>query len=78
MQVTVKGVITSIQERKKDDREYTELYLAQPGERNQVAVRLNGHRANSFQPFDVQEFTGTLMIWKTRDGVGTLVMADDH
>lgn len=78
MQVTVEGVITSIEEKTKDDKKMTEVLLAQKGEKMQVAVRLPGHRANEFSPFQVESFKGRLMQWKTRDGVGSMVLVGDY
>lgn len=77
MQVTVEGVVTSIEQATKDEKKFTVLMLAQKGEQQQVKVRLAGHCAANYSEFQVATITGRLMTWKTRDGVGMMVMADD-
>lgn len=82
MQVTVKGVITSIVRKEKvADNEIkvsTELLLAQQGEKEQVAVRLPGDQLEDWKSYLYQpaEFFGRLMTWKTRDGIGSMVMVE--
>lgn len=76
MQVMVEGVITSIEEKSKEDKDFTELLLAQKGEKVQVAVRIPGKHGNDFEPFQIESFKGRLMQWKTRDGIGSMVLVD--
>jgi hypothetical protein len=83
MRVTIEGVITSIEEDVKQgqdgrpDRKITKLLLAQKGEKMQTEVRLPGHVGNGYSEFDQASFTGDLMAWKTRDGVGMLINVPD-
>lgn len=77
MQVTVEGVITSIEQKTKDDKKSTELLLAQKGEKVQVSVRLPGHQATNYEPFQIESFKGRLLQWRTRDGVGSMVLVGD-
>lgn len=76
MRVSVEGVITSIEIKEKDDKTNTELLLAQQGEKTQVTVRIPGNVADMFSLFEVTNFTGRLMMWKTRDAVGSMVMCE--
>ncbi|SFT00913.1 hypothetical protein [Paenibacillus sp. 453mf] len=78
MMVTVEGVITSVEEKTKDDKPYTELLLAQKGEKMQVTVRVPGAKSNDYEPFQVETFQGRLMQWATRNGVGSMVMVDGN
>lgn len=75
MQVTVEGVITSLWEKVKDDRQVTEMLIAQKGEREQVLVRLEGHRANEYSEFELTSITGRLITWVSRNTVGKMIMA---
>lgn len=82
MKVTVEGVITSKEVKTKtgDDgktRVSTELLLAQPGEKLQAAIRLQGDRTQDYELYVPAVFEGQLMSWKTRDGVGMMVMVQD-
>lgn len=82
MRVTVEGVITSI-DIKKTIRENvekisTELLLAQQGEKEQVTIRLNGDVRSSFKLFIPELFSGRLMTWTTRNGVGSMIMVEDE
>ena len=74
MQVVVEGAITSIEVKTKNDEPITELLLAQKGEREQVKVRLNGDRQDEFELFQVEAFSGRLMMWPQRNGIGSMVM----
>lgn len=76
MKIAVEGAITSIEVKEKDEKVFTELLLAQQGEREQVKVRLNGDRTDEFDMFQVESFQGRLMTWKQREGIGSMVMAD--
>ncbi|MNV55671.1 hypothetical protein D3C71_1479110 [compost metagenome] len=76
MVVTVEGHVTSIQEKTKDDKDYTELMLAQQGEKEQIVVRLKKHVADEYSLFEIGNFTGRLMTWKQREGIGSMVMVD--
>lgn len=76
MIVTVDGVITSIAQREKEGKKSTELLLVQEGEKEQVTVRLNDHVAEMFSKFEQQTFTGRLMTWAGRNGVGSMVMVN--
>lgn len=78
MKVTVEGLITSIEQKSKEDKKFTELLLAQQGEKLQVSVRLQGHVANDYAPLEMNTFTGRLMTWTQRDGVGMMVMAESE
>lgn len=77
MKVTVEGVVTSIEVKTKDDKPVTELLLAQKGEREQVKVRMQGDRQQDYELFQVETFTGQLMMWKQREGVGSMVMVHE-
>lgn len=74
MIVSVEGHITSIEEKVKDDKEITELMLAQQGQKEQIVVRLKGLKAENYTLFEIAEFTGRLMTWKQREGIGSMVM----
>jgi hypothetical protein len=76
MRVKVEGLITSIEQKTKGDKNFTNLLLAQTGEREQVQVRLLGHVADNYDELERIEFEGRLMTWTQRDGVGSMVMAD--
>lgn len=78
MKVTVEGVITSIEQKSKEDKKFTEILLAQKGEKMQVTVRVPGHVEKNYSVFEVADFTGRLMMWKTRDAVGSMIMLDDE
>lgn len=82
MIVTVEGVITSKELKTKTVEEKpvhtTELLLAQPGEKIQTAVRLSGDQRDNFEIFEKNVFTGQLLSWKTRDGIGSMVMVRDE
>lgn len=73
MRVSVEGVITSIEEASKEEKKFTNLLLAQKGEKVQVAVRLPGHVANMYTEFEIAQFMGRLMAWTQRDGVGMMI-----
>ncbi|MFD3274591.1 hypothetical protein ACE3MS_31345 [Paenibacillus dendritiformis] len=75
MVVTVEGIITSVEKKEKDGKVFTELLLAQKGEQNQVKVRLDGDQAQQYSEFERNSFMGRLMSWRTRDGVGMMVLA---
>ncbi|MNJ26033.1 hypothetical protein D3C77_204980 [compost metagenome] len=76
MIVTVEGHVTSIEDRTKDDKEFTELMLAQQGQKEQIVIRLKGHKSENFSMFEIAEFTGRLMTWKQREGIGSMVMVE--
>lgn len=76
MKVTVEGLVTSIAEKTKDEKKYTELFLVQGGEREQVNVRLQGHIGERFEELEKVSFTGRLMTWRQREGIGSMVMAE--
>lgn len=78
MIVTVEGHITSIEEKTKEEKKMTELLIAQQGQREQIPVRLEGHVAKLFTLFETNKFTGRLMTWKQREGIGTMVLANDQ
>lgn len=82
MIVTVEGVITSKEriEKIKDNKTVvsTELLLAQPGEKLQTPIRLDGDKTSDFELFQPAHFTGELLAWKTRDAVGMMVMVRDE
>lgn len=77
MIVTVEGVVTSIGVAKKDEKTITEILIAQQGEREQVKARYDGDRQSVTELFSPICVTGRLMMWKTRDGVGTLLLVND-
>lgn len=83
MRVSVEGVITSIEEASKQDptkgvQKFTNLLLAQKGEKVQVAVRLPGHVAKNYTEFEIGQFSGRLMAWSQRDGVGMMVTVPEE
>lgn len=78
MRVKVEGVITSIEQKTKGDKKFTELLLAQQGMKEQVQVRLPGHVEKHFSLYQVLEVAGRLMIWTLREGTGNMVMVDEE
>lgn len=78
MLVTVEGIVTSIEEKEKDDKKFTELMIAQKGERIQVLARIPGHVASQYSVFEVVNLNGRLITWKTRDGIGMMLMCDEE
>ncbi|WP_036720555.1 hypothetical protein [Paenibacillus sp. JCM 10914] len=82
MIVTVEGVITSKELKTKDTDKgpvlSTELLLAQPGEKMQTAVRLQGDKRELYDIYEKNDFTGQLIAWPSRDGVGMMVMVRDE
>lgn len=76
MFVTVEGHITSIEEKTKDDKDYTELMLAQQGQKEQVVIRLRGHKEQDYSLWEIAQFQGRLMFWKLSEGIGSMVMVD--
>lgn len=77
MKVKVEGCITSIEEKVKDEKQFTDILIAQTGERIQVLVRLTGHCAENYDAFEVKEFLGKLMQWRTKEGpIGCMVMVN--
>jgi len=78
MVVTVEGVLTSVGVKEKNDKKNTELLLAQAGEKEQVTVRINGDVSKGYEGklLTNHKFTGRLMMWSQRDGVGSMVVAD--
>lgn len=77
MKVSVEGIITSIEEASKEDKKFTNLLLAQKGEKVQVAVRLPGHVGKDYSEFEIGSFSGRLLAWTQRDGVGMMVTVGD-
>lgn len=77
MLVTVEGVITSIEQKEKDGKKNTELLLAQKGQKTQVTVRIDGWCEENYTLFQVEMFSGRLMTWTTRNGVGSMVMVEN-
>lgn len=82
MIVSAEGVITSKELKVKPDKDgkskkSTELLLAQPGEKVQAVVRLPGDQIDAYEVFERAAFTGQLMAWSTRDGVGMMIMVRD-
>lgn len=75
MHLTVAGVVTSVETDVKNEKKVTNVMLAQ-GKKMQVAVRFEGHEfaevIDLYQPLTV---TGDLMMWSTRNGADSLVMA---
>lgn len=84
MIVTVEGVITSIEQDTRKgtegnpDRHFTKILLAQKGEKVQTEVRIPGHVEEKYSIFEVAQFTGNLLAWRTRDGVGMMVNVDEQ
>lgn len=78
MRVTVQGLLTSVEVKSKENKKSTELLLAQQGEKEQVVVRLEGDLSKGYQEnlLTPLEFSGRLMQWQTRNGVGSMVMAE--
>lgn len=78
MRVIVEGLLTSVEVKEKDGKKSTELLLAQPGEREQVRVRVDGDLGKSYMDKMLvnHTFSGRLMIWQQRNGVGSMVMAE--
>ncbi|WP_138756551.1 hypothetical protein [Paenibacillus sinopodophylli] len=78
MIVTVTGTITSIDLRVKEGKESTELLLAQDKQKEQITIRLNGDLQEYFKQWTPQTFTGRLMAWGQRNGVGSMIMISDE
>lgn len=78
MIVTVEGTITSIDLKVKEGKESTELLLAQDKQKEQITIRLNGDLRNFFTQWKPQVFTGRLMAWSARNGVGSMIMVSDE
>lgn len=78
MRVTVAGLLTSVEVKTKDQKKSTELLLAQQGEKEQVTVRLEGDLSKGYLEnlLTQHTFTGRLMQWQSRNGVGSMVMAE--
>ncbi|MDQ0116833.1 hypothetical protein [Paenibacillus harenae] len=76
MIVTVEGVITSIATKEKDGKVSTELMLVQKGEKEQVTIRLQDDVTEAFEEYQRETFTGRLMTWQTRNGVGSMIMVE--
>lgn len=83
MIVTIEGVITSKELKTKVAENQqkivnTELLVAQPGEKVQAAVRLDGDVLDNYEIFEKIAITGQLLTWKTRDGVGMMVKVNGN
>lgn len=83
MIVTVDGTITSKELKKKEQEDKsvkvsTELLLAQPGDKILTPIRLEGDQLEQYDLFERASFTGQLLGWKTRDGVGMMVMVREE
>lgn len=78
MKITVEGLLTSVAPHEKDGKKSTELFLAQQGEREQVKVRVEGDLVKTYteKMLTTQKFTGRLMTWNQRNGVGSMVIAE--
>lgn len=76
MRLTVEGTVTSIEVKSKNDKTFTELLLAQDGQKEQVTIRLDGDLSANYDRWTMEQFTGRLMTWATRNGVGSMVMVD--
>lgn len=70
MKVTVKGRVLEIA--RKEEKNANDVYLFQAGESINARVRIADGKP---LPKIGEEFTieGSLLTWKTRDGVGTMV-----
>lgn len=78
MRVTVEGMLTSVEVKSKENKKSTELLLCQQGEKEQVVVRLEGDLSKGYveKMLTHHVFSGRLMQWQTRNGVGSMVMAE--
>lgn len=70
MRVTVEGRVMEISEMK--DGRYT-VALYQPGESQLCRVRC---KENGYEVGDQAVFTGRVVAWRTRDGIGLMVLAE--
>ena len=75
MKITATGFVTSVELKEKDGKISTDIFIAQNGEQTQLKVRLNGDRLKDIKLYSEQTFTGRLMIYKTTNGVGSIMMA---
>jgi hypothetical protein len=75
MKITAVGFVTSVELKEKEGKITTDLLLAQNGEQTQLKVRLSGDRLKDIKLYSEQTFTGRLMIYKTNNGVGSIMMA---
>lgn len=76
MRATVEGLVTSIAEESKNEKQHTELLLLQEGERVQVRARVKGHNLN----YDLMEritITGRVMAWGKRSGEADYMLLVD-
>ncbi|MNW44036.1 hypothetical protein D3C74_212510 [compost metagenome] len=78
MRVEVEGLLTSVGIKEKEGKKSTELLLAQKGEKEQVTVRLEGDQQKLYEGklLTNHKFAGRLMTWASRNGVGSMVMAE--
>ncbi|MCY9708127.1 hypothetical protein M5X00_29395 [Paenibacillus alvei] len=74
MVVSVEGIITSLEKKEKNEKVFTEIMLAQRGVQEQVRVRLEGDQTGQYDDFERTSFTGRLMTWASRNGVGMMVL----
>ena len=71
MRVTVEGTVMEISEMK--DGRYT-VALYQQGESQLCRVRV---KSNGYEVGEKASYSGRLVAWRTRDGIGLMVLAED-
>lgn len=74
----LEGVVMEIM--RKPNREETKIntncLLYQQGEKNLITVRINDEIEKEIEVGSKVSFTGNVLSWKQRDGIGLMLMAD--
>lgn len=74
MRVEVEGLVTSVKVQEREGKKFTTIMLAQDDEREQVLVRIDDDRSGVYAPMTIEKFRGRLVCWRSRDGVGKMVL----
>lgn len=74
MRVSVTGLCLEVKETEKEGKKHRTAMLFQPGEKDLTQVRLQ--EGSDPSQGEQVTFIGRLMSWKSRDGVGTMIMAE--
>lgn len=74
----LEGVVMEIM--KKPNKDETKInincLLYQQGERNLIMVRINEEIEKEIEVGSKVSFTGNVLSWKQRDGIGSMLIAD--
>jgi hypothetical protein len=76
MRIIVKGLLTSAEVKVKDGKTTTDVLIAQKGEQSQLKARFQGDILNSLKMYSEMELSGRLIVYKTQNGVGSLLMVE--